>query len=120
MKKILEKPGYRISNNDLKLLLGGDESDFTEEDEELIELEKRHFDEILSQNKLNQDKYSIKMITTDPRYPVVKVVEKDYVEKPEKGVVTFDDTDLDEGLLNKRSFEVLKNLKLPLPSKKTN
>ena len=106
--KILEKPGYRISNNDLKLLLGGDESDSTEEDEELIELEKEHFDEVLSQNKLNIDKYRIKMITNDPRYPVVKVVERDYGEKPEKGVVTFDDTVLDEGLINKRSDKVLK------------
>ena len=119
-EKILEKPGYWISNNDLKLLLGGDESDFTEEDEELIKLEKEHYDEVLSQNKLNLDKYRIKLNTDDPRYPVVKVVERDYGEKPEKGVVTFDDTDLDEGLINKRSDKVLKNLKLPLPSKLKN
>ena len=119
-EKILEKPGYWISNNDLKLLLGGDESDFTEEDEELIKLEKEHYDEVLSQNKLNLDKYRIKLNTDDPRCPVVKVVERDYGEKPEKGVVTFDDTDLDEGLINKRSDKVLKNLKLPLPSKLKN
>ena len=59
------------------------------------------------------------MNTNDPRYPIIEVVEIDYgekPEKPEKGVVTFDDTDLDEGLINKRSVEVLKNLKLPLPS----
>ena len=45
---------------------------------------------------------------------------KNKEKKKEKGAVTFDDTDLDEGLLNKRSVEVLKNLKLPLPSKLKN
>ena len=118
-EKILEEPGYWISNNDLKLLFGGDKSDFTEVDEELIKLEKEYYDELLSQNKLNIDKYRIKMNAVDPRNPIVKVVERDYGEKPEKGVVTFDDTYLDEGLINGRS-EVLKELNLPSPSKLKN
>ena len=42
-----EEPGYWITNNDLKLLFGGDESDFTREDKELVKIEKVHFDEIL-------------------------------------------------------------------------
>ena len=115
-----EEPGYWITNNDLKLLFGGDESDFTKEDEELVKIEKAHFDEILSQDKLNLNKYRIKMNINDPRYPIIEVVEIDYGEKPEKGVVTFSDTDLDEGLINKRSDKVLKELKLPIPSKLKN
>ena len=119
-KEEKEKPGCWITKNDFALLFGADESDFTEDGDELFKKEKNHFDEILSQNKLNQDKYRIKMNIRDPRYPIIELVERDYEEKPEKGVVTFDDTDLDEGLLNKRSVEGLKNLKLPLPSKLKN
>ena len=102
------------------MLYGGDESDFTEDGEELFEIDKELFVEILSKDKLNQDKYRIKMNTSNPGYSINEVVEREHGEKPEKGVVTFDDTDLDEGLLNKRSVEVLKNLKLPLPSKLKN
>ena len=115
-----KEPGYWITKNNFKLLNGGVESDFTEDGEELFEIEKEHFNEILSENKLNQDKYKVKMNIRNPGYPIIEVVEGEQGEKPEKGVVTFDDTDLDEGLLNKRSVEVLKNLKLPLPSKLKN
>ena len=117
-----KEPGYWITINDYKLFNGGDESDFTEEGEELIYLQKELFDDLLSNNKLNQDKYAFKMNTINPGNPLIEVVEKEQGEKEqgEKGVVTFDDTDLDEGLLNKRSVEVLKNLKLPLPSKLKN
>ena len=119
-KEISEEPRYWITKNDFKLLNGGDESDFTEDGEELFEIEKELFNEILSENKLNQDKYTVKMNIRNPGNPIIVVVEREQGEKPEKGVVTFDDTDLDEGLLNKRSVEVLKNLKLPLPSKLKN
>ena len=115
-----KEPGYWITKNNFKLLNGGDESDFTEDGEELFEIEKEHFNEILSENKLNQGKYKVKMNIRNPGYPIIEVVEGEQGEKPEKGVVTFDDTDLDEGLLHKRSVEVLKNLKLPLPSKLKN
>ena len=50
----------------------------------------------------------------------MKVVERDYGEKPEKRVATFVDTDLDEGLMNKEADEILKKFKLPLPSKLKN
>ena len=45
---------------------------------------------------------------------------KEPEEEPEKGVATFDDIDLDEGLINKEAVEVLDELKLPLPSKLIN
>ena len=118
-EKILEEPGYWISNNDLKLLLGGDES-FTPEDEEINKIDKEDYDQILSEDKLNKDKYEIKIILTDPRKPIVKVVERNYGEKPEKGVATFVDTDLDERLINVEADNVLDELKLPLPSKLIN
>ena len=112
----LAEPGYWISNNDLKLLLGGDESDFTPEDEEISKITKEYFDEILSQDKLNFDKYRIKVDLDDPRIPLVKVVERDYGEKPERGVVIFLDSDLDRGLLKTESANILNKLKLPYPS----
>ena len=118
-ENILEEPGYWISNNDLKLLLGGDESNFTEDGEELIKIKKDFWDEIMSQDKLNLDKYKTKVVTVDPSKTVVKVVERDYGKKPKK-VVTFDDTDLDIGLINQNSAQILKELKLPLPSKLKN
>ena len=46
--------------------------------------------------------------------------EEESEEEREKGVVTFGVTDLDEGLINKEATEVLKELKLPLPSKLIN
>ena len=118
-KEISEEPGYWITRNDFILLDGGDDED-GEDREELIYMEKELFDEMLSDKKLNEDKYTIKINTKNPGNPIVEVVEREQGEKKEKGVVTFDDTDLNEGLLNKRSVEVLKNLKLPLPSKLKN
>ena len=53
----------------------------------------------------------------DPRNPIVKVVERDYGEEPKNGVVSFDDSDLDKGLLNKESADILEKLSLALPSK---
>ena len=99
-----KEPGYWITINDYKLFQGGDESDLTEDGEELIYLQKDLFDELLSNNKLNQDKYAFRMNTINPGNPLIEVVEKEQGvkeqgEKPKKGVVTFDDTDLDEGLL---------------------
>ena len=109
---------YWITKNDLKLLEGEDESKLTEDGEELIEIEENLLYEILSKDKLNQDKYKFKKNTSNPGYTMFEIVEREQGEK--QGVVTFDDTDLDEGLLHKRSVEVLKNLKLPLPSKLKN
>ena len=43
-------------------------------------------------------------------------MEKDVSEESKKRVVTFGDSDLDEGLLNAEADKVLKNLNLPLPS----
>ena len=117
-EEILEEPGYWISRNDLKLLLGGEESNFTPEEEELDKINKEYYDQILSQDKLNFDKYRIKLDLEDPRKPIVKVVKReDYREKPEKNIVTFDDSDLDRSLKTKESEDVLEELKLPLPSK---
>ena len=116
-EKILEEPGYWISNNDLKLLLGGEESDFFPEDEEIRKITKEHYDEILSQDKLNRDKYNIKLILKDPKKPTVKVVERVYGKKPEKGEVTFGDSDFDLGLLSAENVKILDDLSLPLPSK---
>ena len=102
------------------MLQGEDESKLREDGEELIEISKELFYDKLSEDKLNQDKYKFKKNTSNPGYTIIEIVERKQGGKPEKGVVTFDDTDLDEGLLNKRSVEVLKNLKLPLPSKLKN
>ena len=52
----------------------------------------------------------------DPRNPILKVLEKDYGEKPEKGVV-FGDIDLDRGLLGSKQRNILEKHKLQLPSK---
>ena len=109
---------YWIPKNDLKVLEGEDESNFTEDGEELIKIEENLLYEILSKDKLNQDKYKFKKNTSNPGYTIFEIVEREQGEK--QGVVTFGDTDLDEGLLNKRSVEILKNLKLPLPSKLKN
>ena len=97
------------------MLLGGEEGDFTQREEDLMNISKEELDDILSKGKFNNDKYSLKFI--DPERSILKVVKKDYGKKPEKGVVTFGDSDLDKGLLNKKSVDVLKELKLPLPSK---
>ena len=109
---------YWITKNDLKLLEGEDESKLTKDEEELIEIEENFLYELLSKDKLNQDKYKFKKNTSNPGYTIFEIVEREQGKK--QGVVTFDDTDLDEGLLNKRSVEVLKNLKLPLPSELKN
>ena len=118
MKKT-EEPGYWISRNDLKLLFGGDKKDFTPEDENLEKITKEQYFEILSQSKLDNDKYGIKANLNDPSKPILKVVEKDLSEE-QKGVVLFDDTDLDRGLLGDKQRKILKNLKLKLPSKLLN
>ena len=110
-----EEPEYSISINDLKLLLGGKESDFTQEGENLNKISKEELDGILEQKKLNEDKYELKLI--DPEKGILKVVKKDYSEEPQKGVVTFVDSDLDKGLLSKKSVDILEKLKLPLPSR---
>ena len=118
--KETEEPGYWISRNDLKILFGGDKKDFTPEDEKLEKITKEQYFEILSQNKLDNDKYGIKSDFNDPSNPILKVVEKDFSEKQQKGVVLFDDTDLDRGLLGDKQRKILKNLKLKLPSKLLN
>ena len=118
MKKT-EEAGLWISRNDLKLLLGGDKKDFTPEDENLEKITKEQYFELLSQNKLDNDKYGIKADLNDPTKPILKVVEKEFSEE-QKGVVLFDDTDLDGGLLGDAQRNILKNLKLKLPSKLLN
>ena len=110
-----EEPEYSISINDMKLLLGGEESDFTQEDENLTNISRKELYDMLEQNKLNNDEYTLKLI--DPEKGILKVVKNDYSEEPKKGVVTFADSDLDKGLLNKKSVDVLKELKFPLPSR---
>ena len=79
MKKT-EEPGYWISRNDLKLLLGGDKKDFTPEDENLEKITKEQYFEILSQKKLDNDKYGIKANLDNPIKPILKVVEKSLVK----------------------------------------
>ena len=117
--KKTEEPGYWISRNDLKLLFGGDKKDFTPEDENLEKITKEQYFEILSQNKLGNDKYGIKANLEDPIKPILKVVEK-VPREEQKGVVLFDDTDLDRGLLGNIQRKILKDLKLKLPSKLLN
>ena len=114
-----EEAGLWISRNNLRLLLGGDKKDFTPEDENLEKISKEHYFELLPQNKLDNDKYGIKIDLNDLTKPTLKVVEKDLSEE-QKGVVLFDDTDLDRGLLGNAQRKILKNLKLKLPSKLLN
>ena len=57
------------------------------------------------------------MDLNDLRNPILKVGERDYGEKPEKGVVLFDDTDLDRGLLGSKQRNISEKQKLQLPSK---
>ena len=118
--KETEEPGFWISRNNLKLLLGGDEKDFTPEDENLEKITKEQYVEILSQKKLDNDKYGIKVDLNDPRNPILKVVKKDHSEKAQKGVMLFDDTDLDRGLLGSLQRKILEKHNLPLPSKLLN
>ena len=69
---------------------------------------------MLSQGNFDEVKYEINFI--DPNKKILKVVEKDVSEESKKRVVTFGDSDLDEGLLNAEADKILKNLNLPLPS----
>ena len=117
--KKTEEPGYWISRNDLKLLFGGEKNDFTPEDEKLEKITKEQYFETLSQNKLDNNKYGIKANLEDPLKPILKVVEK-IPREEQKGVVLFDDTDLDRGLLGNIQRKILKDLKLKLPSKLLN
>ena len=117
--KKTEEPGLWISRNDLKLLLGGDKKDFTPEDEILEKITKEKYFEILAQKKLDNDKYGIKADLNNPIKPILKVVEKDLSEE-QKGVVLFDDTDLDRGLLGNKQRKILEKHKLKLPSKLLN
>ena len=114
----IEPVFYWITKNDLKLLEGEDESKLTKDGEELIEIEENFLYELLSKDKLNQDKYKFKKNTSNPGYTIFEIVEREQGKK--QGVVTFSDTDLDEGLSNERSVELFKNLKLPLPSELKN
>ena len=108
-----EEPLYLISINDIKLLLGGEESDFTQEDEKLSSISKEGLDDLIKENKLN-DKYKLKLI--DPVNGIYKVVKKNSQEL-QKGVVIFDDADLDRGLLKSETANILNKLKLTFPSK---
>ena len=109
-----EERNYFISINDM-LKMEGRENEIEESGEGLIPVSKSELDFIFSKGKFNQDKYSLRFI--DPERTILKIVEKDDSSKePKKGVVTFGDSDLDKGLLNKKSVDVLKELKLPLPS----
>ena len=114
-----EEAGLWISRNDLKILLGGDKKDFTPEDENLEKITKEQYFELLSQNKLDNDKYGIKADLNDSTKPILKVVEKELSEE-QKGVVLFGDTDLDRGLLGNIQIKILKDLKLKSPSKLLN
>ena len=114
-KEYEEEPLYSISINDLKLLFGGEESDFKKEDEKLSCISKEHLDDLIKENKLN-DKYELKLI--DPVNRIYKVVKKkNYSKEPQKGVVIFDDSDLNRDLLKKESVDILNKHKLPLPSR---
>ena len=98
----------------MKLLFGGEESDFTQEDERLSTITRESLDDLYKQKK-KRDEYELRLI--DPEEGVIKVVKKDYGEKAEEGAVLFDDTDLDRGLLGSKQRKILEKLKLPLPSK---
>ena len=47
----------------------------------------------------------------------IQSYQKNFREKAQKEVVVFDDSDLDKGLLSAENVKILKELKLPLPSK---
>ena len=78
-----KEPEYSILINDMKLLLGGEESDFTQDDEILTDISKEDLDLILSQDKLNEDKYELKLI--DPVKGIYKVTKKNMVKNFKKG-----------------------------------
>ena len=63
-----EEYKYLISKNHLKLLFGGKESDFTQEDESLFYITRKQLDRVLSKNRLNEDKYELKLIDPEKKY----------------------------------------------------
>ena len=99
-----EEYKYLISKNHLKLLFGGKESDFTQEDESLFYITRKQLDRVLSKNRLNEDKYELKLI--DPEKKIYKVIKKNFGEKAQKEVVIFDDSDLDKGLLSAENVKI--------------
>ena len=62
-----EEYKYIISKNDLKLLFGGEESDFTQEDEDLYYITKKQLDRVRSKNRLNEDKYELKLVDPEKK-----------------------------------------------------
>ena len=73
----IEPVFYWITKNDLKLLEGEDESKLTKDGEELIEIEENFLYELLSKDKLNQDKYKFKKNASYPGYTIFEIVERE-------------------------------------------
>ena len=95
-----ENPQFLISFNDIAII-NGDVPDYEKNDgEQLTTVRKKTLDAMLSQGNFNEVKYEINFIDHNRR--ILKVVEKDKkdsTEETKKGIVTFDDSDLDKGLL---------------------
>ena len=64
---------------------------------------------------LDQDRYMIEIF--DPYKRILTVVDRGGGKEPIKRIVSFNDSDLDNGLFNDGAIKILKNLDLPLPSK---
>ena len=62
-------------------------------------------DNLLSKGTFNEDKYTLKFIDRNKR--ILKVVEKNLGRESKKRVVSFSDSDLDEYLMNKKSYDLL-------------
>ena len=68
-----EEPRFLIVHNDIHKIKG-EEDKINENDEELIYIDKKDLDNLLSQGSFNEDKYAL--IFIDPNKRILKVVEK--------------------------------------------
>ena len=116
-----ENTKFKILNKDLYLITGLEKYN----KEGVEEISRKDLEELENEYSfLIKDNYEI-VFVGNPEFKVLKVIkteEKKEQEKedPSKRKATFNDADLDKGLLIKKNQDILKELSLPLPSKVKN
>ena len=83
-----------------------------------FEFKRKDLEDLMDKHGFTQQ-IRYKLVITDPDERTLRLEdrEKDDGEKTKKGIVTFDDSDLDKGLFYTGAVKIFKNLDLPLPSK---